>query len=958
MKMLELISLSIWKSVQGFAYGEILGKNTQLNIYNNMLFDRSTFTEYLQLNPQKFFNSLERFPSEEDLLPNPMFGARINSIIYEHFMLKLKETNQQNWSMVSNNFVTHVFQKSMKSVGSKSEFESFVKCCPDMSWIYGYNRQSENIYYNTMQYMFPLAAYLSQTAIIAYQYEHFDYFGDQIEGKLFDLNLFISAFDWGDKLSKLIFPTDMEYSVVSVITGLFCGILVFLAFPNYNPDFNTYQGSHDPNLAMGYLKNILNKFIEVIRRTNIITNESRVIFDECFEDIYASLYTETNVGIFSNLRHLTNICFGVSSGLYNVSICDETLHYYFRFILIAIDHLTHNSKKPPDLLLEEFQRFLYGIRMDSSFLLSIIGGLIGLIIKENNFTLLDEQYKYLNKDEHIFDLKQFRKNMHEMFILLDKTMISTRENVPSTEEGRQIPKAGKMENTEVEQLDNVFNVLLGFNAGLVYGDFSKNGLGNMVWRFTQKNYSINEALFNNQAWLNILGEIYDRDQWDTPENYKLFDFFTPVCVPYLSYWPITNVSKNQKKDLDDNVIISFFFLRQQSNETDLPIGDVSSLLFNLFYSKDKYLHDNALKFGDMPCIHFKLNILRYLQEFWVKRSKFYDDPTIFVCGLKDLTFVRIHKNELNLNYDVPTYKYDKFLQEAKSLCKTNQKNCGFGFFNRLEQFVGRIPSNYDTSDLMGIFDQLGKMPQAHKMSTISEIHYIIPYFNYFMILEYLFALKHDDPKWYLDSVIEDPINNSRSCFSEIIDIMYDITMQHKIMDLYALFIYILRKFVHDKSPLDVNEYIEYAVKTSSFKSGLVAEENESRERKMLDYSELVDNVDGEYEMYILGCFIHDLKDIHYKPLNEHDVFMKYLVKYSGVRRGILGPLLGAIYGLFVTCNSGDPTSVFEKMGDDRNLNYNNILADLMNRQFSSWSLDEEKSILQSLTQTIIKYNFN
>jgi hypothetical protein len=954
----DSVTSSLWKSVKGFAYGEILGMNTQMHaiVENNRSLHRSYHKEeYTQLYSENIFTLAN---VQENHLPNPMFGARINSIIYKSFT-DVIENNQVTWEIYFNNFVSTVREKIKSVVSSSNEFELFMKCCPNTTWLLGHDYQSTYIYYNTMQYMFPLATLLSQAALVSYHNDLVDYFGNQTAGKPFGLPLFIIAFVHGEKLSRKIFPTD-DYSDVSVVAGFFCGILAFLPFPNYSSDFGKYHGVHDPVFAINNLKNIIYRFYEVVNNTTL-SGEAKSIFSKCFDDINNSLYTNSDENINALGVNLNSICFG-DGGYKHVeygSLCRDSLHKIFQILLIVINYLTININESPDELLKKLQMYFFERDEVSAFLLSIIGGLIGLIIKENDFTLLDEQYEYLNKD-YKFNLDQFKNDSLSMLILLDKTMTSTseekdvtsmsieeeKEEKDDTSMSIEEEKEEKDTNVIISKLDNVFNVLLGFNAGLVYGDFSKNGLGNMIWRFTQKKNLINESLSNDQEWLNILDDVYTRNQWDTPENYKLFGFFTPVCVPYLSYWPIANVSKNEKRKDLDNVIISFFFLRQPSNEIELSIGDVSALLYDTFYfHNNEYFYGNALKFGDMPCIHFKLNILRYLQEFWVKRSKFYNDPTIFVCGLK------------TIGGDSMEYKYDKFLQEAKSLCKTNQKNCEFGFFNYLEQNIGQIQSKYDSNELMEIFDIIGRMSD-HKMSTISEIHYIIPSFNYFMILEYLIALKHDDPKRYLDSVIEDPFNNSKSCFPDVIDIMYDITIQHKIMDLYALFVYILRKFVHDGLSLDVDEYINIAHKTSTFRSGLVAEENESRTQKMLDYSELVDNIDGDYEMYILGCFIHDLKDNYYKTINEHDVFMKYLVEYSGIRRGILGPLLGAIYGLFVTCKSRDPTSVFEKMGGDRYSAYNKILEHTMGDRFSQRNLDVERGILQSLTETIFTYNFN
>ena len=98
--------------------------------------------------------------------------------------------------------------------------------------------------------------------------------------------------------------------------------------------------------------------------------------------------------------------------------------------------------------------------------------------------------------------------------------------------------------------------------------------------------------------------------------------------------------------------------------------------------------------------------------------------------------------------------------------------------------------------------------------------------------------------------------------------------------------------------------------TDPIKKGLKDTHDEDKLFKM---GENLENVDGKNEMYILGSFLAQLFQIignKRAQRTPHDVLMDYIVKYSGVRRGIISPLLGFFYGLFVD-------DFFEGMMDGR-----------------------------------------
>jgi hypothetical protein len=974
-------------SVKGFAYGEILGMYNQRYEEGYILFGHPHNTKNHQgyiLFPKEFFGNIPI--NENMILPYPMLGARINEAIYENISGLYKNTQEsiQFYSFFNVDyrrtffemFGQNIYEKIVSKVNSEN-INRYSVCCPYTRWIYGKHEQEQTRHFNTMQYMFPLAAYISQVAVLAFdKYGVENYLGVDGTHSNYGYNLFLISVVMGKGLSETITPVfddnDTIALQISAISGLFCGILVFLAMPNYQLDSSNYKGNVDSRTSIDNLKKIVENFSDFVNK-----KPNEVVFIRVLDIMKNALYRVKPIYKFEEK------CFGKFEKTEDTDqVCIETIYSVFELLINIIVDITNDvNDLTSDQLMNRIQNEKF--KDVGVFLMSMVGGLIGLI-KGQDFEILDRQYNAIHnkyKDLSTYDLtKDIFSEFKDLNSRIEKSFIKddhiTTKISGVSEESLKIQQNVIGYNEAARDFDNINKLLTGFNSGLIYGDFSKNGMGNLIWHYIKTVY--NEQLDPYIKSLSSTGI----NLWVDDRKYNDFEFYTPSNEPTLIFKQISSYFNHKIDFGDDNQynFYPFIFYRPDSSEqdlsnhntTDIITGDATVFLLQILVN---YSHEeNANLFNNN---NYLIGLMR----------QFYKDRTKII----DHLYIPIFSNGgSNVNFYVP---YNVYLQEMTDKCHVFQENVpcertelflNYGY-NIAHDVFNTLRININDIEPRDQFHELSKHKESLdiykkvlskievKIDSFSQIYFIIPIMNYCIIHECLMAATKDNISFHLTNVIKDPLKHSLTCLPKLSKSLYVFEIFQSLMELYSFLLYMIKTRVFEGvSKININEYTKIAKfnHNSEFIFGLNLDNNSDRNNKMIvGTSRWIDTIDhtsnkkiyidftGKVEMYIIGCFIHDISNVEPYGGSEHDIFMKYMVEYTGSFRGILGPILGAIYGIFKTSNSDfDYWKLVTDIKADRFNRYKvtlNTHFDINNDPINS---DKQYNILSKLTNDIIKSN--
>lgn len=880
------------QSILGFVFGEILGMNIQtvidpsddgrVRLYmfgkeNSMPINvgHDIFTNLPQgkraegkLFPFEFFKhastqlkEVTGRPFTINSLPlYPLLGARINRGLAKIFeKINARSTTVQSSLLHPHEadsnallqIIQHTWEEEVVDLSENISVEkrqAMALCCPDNTWL-GLVKSQEfgnRRWYTGMQRMFPIANYMAMVGTLAFdKYKVPHYFGGDDPSEK-GLNLFRNAIYLGVRVSELSGGLNTDADVIS---GLFCGILLLLSYPDFYPSSEGKPARHDPiELIKKYIyawtskgefhgltipPNLLNRLLQV---TNSTLNNPG--------DITTRL---------ANMSpRFGGMCFGSVGGttMEQGQHCNDEVLEMYAFFLASIKHMVDNVDYSAGDLLVYYQKNLYNYQNwnVSAFVLSIIGGLAGLIKPRQQggsagYQVFMDQYM-----TNTAPVPRLRDNDYGLGAIGDRVKMWYRK-IERTMVGnvRDLQIVSKIEvdviERDVEEIRQlkvpidlstsaIIDTLSSGLYGMYYSDFTKNGFGNMIWRLTQpvNDYVLNP--FTGQSnisqqdrddWINILNIMYPNREWGLGEVTQM-PFVTPVCEPYMATWAFHllkgfNLTTNKK---EMNIANNLLFMRSLEETLDNVVEFENNYLY---YDENLCRHGYAI--GDAT--FFTKNMMDLLSITKDNRVHSIDDHPweMMNFGLNTLHSVRG-----NLKMSVPTlFRRAKcgdgtrtdsvtdtflgentFLMEMRPLCQTPQtkfNQCPVSvdsFYNRFDNDItekyGELFDRYPDSrfTLQMLNDALGENADFiheslmevsdHKMNTISEMYYAFPVLIHSVLYDYHYSLTLDNPAKYLKNIVQNP-KHTKGGFQPFINVSYKIQMQNKLRIIYSLTMYMV-----------------------------------------------------------------------------------------------------------------------------------------------------------------------